>query len=76
MKDVCSPINKPRDGQAGDPGKLVKVKHTAVYGSRNDAGASKPSPPPRTLAQLADPDPHPAASRTGGTTSVAWDTRK
>jgi hypothetical protein len=41
MKDVCSPINKHRGGQAGDPGKLVKVKHTAVYGSRNDAGPSK-----------------------------------
>jgi hypothetical protein len=43
MKEVCSPLNKPRGGLAvGDPGKLVKVKHTAIYNS--DAGPSKLSP--------------------------------
>ena len=27
MKDVCSPINKPKGPTAGSPAQLVKVKH-------------------------------------------------
>ena len=74
MKDVCSPINKPRGGQASSPGKLVNVKHSAIFG-RRDAGPSNLSPGgPRPPA--GEPDPFPAASRTGGAINVAWDARK
>jgi hypothetical protein len=72
MKEVRSPICTPKGPQAGNAGKLVKIKHAAIYNS--DAGPSKLSPGGRR--NLADPDPHPAASRTGGTISATWDTRK
>jgi hypothetical protein len=73
MKEVCSPLNKPRGGSVGDPGKLVKVKHTAIY--NNDVGPSKLAPGgPRPPA--GEPDPFPAASRTGGTISVTSDILK
>jgi hypothetical protein len=39
MKDVCSPINRPRGPAASNPAKLIKVKHTAIYNS--NAGPSK-----------------------------------
>jgi hypothetical protein len=42
IREVCSPISKPKGPQAGNAGKLVKVKHTAIYNS--DAGPSKLSP--------------------------------
>jgi hypothetical protein len=53
MKDVCSPMNKPKGPVAGSPAKLVKVKHADVYegggSSKLSSGGPRPSP--------GDPDP-------------------
>jgi hypothetical protein len=69
-------LNKPKAPQVSNPGKLPTSP-----GAFSDPGNVKRSDnrqrsdalPPRNLS---DPDPHPAASRTGGTISVAWDARK
>jgi hypothetical protein len=46
MKDVCSPMNKPKGPTVGSPAQLVKVKHAPVYGSPATGGRSAgPSSP-------------------------------
>jgi hypothetical protein len=63
MKDVCSPINKPRD--QGGRG----VKHAAVYGTRSDAQRMGPGPD-RPFMQ---PDPFRPMT---GTIDIVPDRRK
>jgi hypothetical protein len=76
MKEVRSPICTPKGPQASNSGKLpispgaFSNPDNAKYAGGQKRGDALP---PRNLS---DPDPHPAASRTGGTISVAWDTRK
>jgi hypothetical protein len=75
MREVCSPLNKPKGPTAKNAGKLPTspgaFSNPDKYGSgqkRGDALASQRNP--------SDPDPFQAASRTGGTISIAWDARK
>jgi hypothetical protein len=76
MKEVRSPICTPKGPQAGGPGKLPTSP-----GAFSDPGNVKRSDnrqradalPPRNLS---DPDPFPAASRTGATINIALDARK
>jgi hypothetical protein len=70
MKEVCSPISKSKGPTASNSGKLP-----ASPGAFSDPGNVKRSDalPPRNLS---DPDPHPAASRTGATINIALDARK
>jgi hypothetical protein len=73
MKDVCSPINKPRGGLASNPGELNKVKHVPVYGPPVTGARGDQSLPPAITAALSttisggrnavDPDPFPPPSR-------------
>jgi hypothetical protein len=72
--EVRSPISKPKAPQAGDVDKLP-TSPGAFSNPDKYAGGQRRSDalPPRNLS---DPDPHPAASRTGGMISVAWDMRK
>jgi hypothetical protein len=64
MREVCSPLNKPKGPQAGGPGKLPTSP-----GAFSDPGNVKRSDRKRSDAlpprNLSDPDPHPAASRSG-----------
>ena len=75
IHEVCSPMSKPKGPQASNAGKLPTSP-----GAFSDPGNVKRSDRKRSDAlpprNLSDPDPHPAASRTGGTISVAWDARK
>ena len=70
MKDVCSPMNKPKGPTAGSPGKLVKVKHAPVYGPPATGGRDAPRASltadvtVRTGGRnLSDPDPFPPPDR-------------
>jgi hypothetical protein len=74
MREVCSPINKPKGPQAGDVGKLPTSP-----GAFSDPGNVKRSDRKRSDAlprNLSDPDPFPAANRTGATINIALDARK
>ena len=73
MKDVCSPLNKPKGPSGGSPAKLVKVSHAPVYGppatGGRDAGSSSPamsgviSVTRAGGRNLSDPDPFPPPGR-------------
>ena len=73
MKDVCSPINKPKGPTAGSPAQLVKVKHADVYGPPATGSRNAGPPPPAISAtisvtraggrNLSDPDPFPPPGR-------------
>jgi hypothetical protein len=73
MKDVCSPINKPKGPAAGSPAQLVKMRHAPVYGPSaaggRDAGSSSPAisaaiSVTRTGGRnFGDPDPFPPPDR-------------
>ena len=75
MKDVCSPLNKPKGPTAGSPAQPVKVKHAPIYGGGGpseggrDAGSSSPaisgviSVTRAGGRNLSDPDPFPPPGR-------------
>lgn len=66
MREVRSKINSPKGPRPSNPAELVRIKHAAIYDSHGPA--AKATTPTRNLS---DPDPHPAASRLGGTISLS-----
>jgi hypothetical protein len=76
MKEVRSPICTPKGPQASNPGKLptspgaFSNPDNAKYSWGQKRGDALP---PRNLS---DPDPFPAANRTGATINIALDPRK
>jgi hypothetical protein len=70
MKDVCSPINKPKGPSAGSPAQRVKVKHAPIYGPPSAQVGNAPRASltadvtVRTGGRnLSDPDPFPPPDR-------------
>jgi hypothetical protein len=73
IREVRSPICKPRGVLASNPGELNKVKHVPVYGPPASSSRGDQSMPGAITAALsttisggrdaADPDPFPPPSR-------------